>query len=108
VARQFGSWYAAMEAAGLAERAARRRPTVRRGDAKARAGAIDRRAQLIVAVRQFESEHGHVPSATEFFRWRRASCPTAPSQATVYRLFPGGWDAVLRALAETVDAGTTH
>jgi hypothetical protein len=108
VARQFGSWYAAMEAAGLAERAARRRPTVRRGDAKARAGAIDRRAQLIVAVRQFESEHGHVPSATEFFRWRRASCPTAPSQATVYRLFPGGWDAVLRALADTVDAGTTH
>ena len=33
----------------------------------------------------------------EFFRWRLVEAPETPSQGTVYRLFSGGWDAVLEA-----------
>jgi hypothetical protein len=37
----------------------------------------------------------------EYFRWRLASDPDTPTQATVYTLFPGGWAAVLEALFAT-------
>jgi hypothetical protein len=45
------------------------------------------------------SEHGRQPRAIEFFRWRLAAAPETPTQATVYNLFPGGWNAVLAASA---------
>ena len=51
------------------------------------------------AVRRFEAEHGRLPREMEFFRWRLAAVLDAPTQATVYRLFPGGWHAVLDACA---------
>jgi len=101
IARLFGSWHAAMQAAGLAERAARRRPT-EAGDAEARCDRRQaQRARVLAALRRFEAERGRLPHAMEFFRWRRSACPEAPAQATVYRLFPGGWQTVLQALAVT-------
>jgi hypothetical protein len=45
-------------------------------------------------VREFEREHGRLPRALEFFRWRLEGAVDAPTQATVYSLFPGGWAEV--------------
>jgi len=33
----------------------------------------------------------------EFFKWRLVAAPDTPTQGTVYKLFPGGWPAVLEA-----------
>jgi hypothetical protein len=70
VARQFGTWHGALEAAGLAARAA---------------ATPDRFAAR---------------SRVTFEAGRVAQCERvlAPTQATVYNLFPGGWHAVLAAL----------
>ena len=59
---------------------------------------------MLAALRRFEAERGRLPHAMEFFKWRRSACPEAPAQATVYRLFPGGWHTVLQALAVTPTA----
>jgi hypothetical protein len=96
--RQFGGWYAALAAAGLGDRAAR---AVRRtgGEEARRERRLAQQARVVAAVRRFESEHGRHPRAIEFFRWRLAAAPETPTQATVYNLFPGGWNAVLAASA---------
>lgn len=95
ITTSFGSWYAAMEAAGLADRAARR--GVRRigGEERRRAQRVAQRARVVEAVRRFEAERGRLPRAVEFFRWRFEGAPDSPTQATVYNLFPGGWAEVL-------------
>ena len=54
---------------------------------------------MIAAVRTFERDHGRLPRALEFFRWRYQGDVDAPTQATVYNLFPGGWSEVLRVLS---------
>jgi hypothetical protein len=46
---------------------------------------------------------GTLPTAMEFFRWRLVEAPATPTQATVYRLFPGGWPAVLTAYEASAD-----
>ena len=46
---------------------------------------------------------GTLPTAMEFFRWRLVEAPATPTQATVYRLFPGGWPAVLAAYEASAD-----
>jgi hypothetical protein len=91
---QFGSWHAALEAAGLADRIARA-PRPIGGEAGRAARRVQQRERVIAAVRVFESEHGHRPRALEFFRWRYAHAVDAPTQGTVYNLFPGGWAEVL-------------
>jgi hypothetical protein len=96
VARAFGGWHAAMEAAGLLGRAARSSKRAG-GEAARREQREAKRARVIGAVRRFEAEHGRLPRAMEFFKWRFAAAPETPSQAAVYKLFPGGWDAVLEA-----------
>jgi hypothetical protein len=99
VTRHFGSWYAALEAAGLAERAAR---TPDRYANRSRAVFDARRAQqrerVLASVRRFIAEVGHVPRAMEYFRWRLRHDPDTPTQATIYNLFPGGWDSVREAI----------
>jgi hypothetical protein len=55
------------------------------------------RARVIAAVRRFEREHGRLPRALEFFRWRLSTPVDAPTQGTVYKLFPGGWSEVIQA-----------
>jgi hypothetical protein len=99
VAKVFGSWRAAMEAAGLGDRASRAAATRAGGVAARRARREVQRARVVDAVRRFEAEHGRLPRAMEFFKWRLAVMPDAPTQATVYNLFPGGWSAVLEACA---------
>jgi hypothetical protein len=99
VAKLFGSWRAAMEAAGLGDRAARAAATRAGGVAARRARREVQRARVVHAVRRFEAEHGRLPRAMEFFKWRLAVMPDTPTQATVYNLFPGGWSAVLEACA---------
>jgi len=56
-------------------------------------------------VRRFEREHGRLPRALEFFRWRYERAIEAPSQGSVYRLFPGGWAEVLDETRQ--EAGAT-
>ena len=94
IVRQFGSWQAALEAAGLGERVARSaRPMG--GEAGRAARRVQQRARVIAAVRAFEREHGQLPRALEFFRWRYERAVDAPTQGTIYRLFRGGWAEVL-------------
>jgi hypothetical protein len=100
VTRRFGSWQAALAAAGLADRAASSADgrEARRAGAEARAArAAAQRERVLEALRQCAAAIGHAPAAMEFFRWRLAEAPASPTQGTVYRLFPGGWPAVLSA-----------
>ena len=96
VARHFGSWHAALEAAGLAERAATNPGRhARRSRTIFDARRAEQRDRVLASVRRFVDEVGHVPRAMEYFRWRLARDPDTPTQATVYNLFPGGWSVVL-------------
>jgi hypothetical protein len=97
VAGAFGSWYAAMEAAGLASRAARRGASRAGGEERRAARREEQRASVIAAVRRFEAAHDRMPRAMEFFKWRLDAAPESPTQATVYKLFRGGWEEVLAA-----------
>jgi hypothetical protein len=104
IARAFGNWHAAMVAAGLADRVARE--PRRTGVTVARQRHRDaQRARVVAAARTFEAEHGRLPRAMEFFKWRFAAAPDTPSQAAVYKLFPGGWQAVLDAARADIVLG---
>jgi LAGLIDADG endonuclease len=102
LAKLFGSWRDALAAAALPQdglRAARTNARAVETAAAARgASRLRRRAAVLRAVDECWTALGRVPGASEFFRWRLASAPQSPSQAVVYRLFPGGWAAVLDAL----------
>jgi hypothetical protein len=105
VVRHFGTWYAALAAAGLEARAAaspalveaRRRGGVERRELRAR----EQRTRVMAAVRRFEAAHGRLPRAIEFFRWRIKEAPQSPSQAAIYGLFPGGWAEVIASCGGT-------
>ena len=56
---------------------------------------------MLATLRYGVNLHGSLPTAMQFFRWRLVEAPATPTQATVYRLFPGGWDAVLKAFKQT-------
>jgi Homing endonuclease associated repeat len=98
IVRQFGSWHQALAAAGLDDRAARA-PRPAGGEERRAARRVEQRARVVAAVRRFERERGRWPRALEFFKWRLESEVDAPTQGTVYRLFPGGWAEVLRQVA---------
>ena len=85
-----------MEAAGLVGRVAgpARPPVTAEGRESWRQV---QRGRVVDAVRRFEAEHGRLPRAMEFFKWRLAVMPDTPTQATIYNLFPGGCKAVLEA-----------
>lgn len=108
IVRQFGSWQRALAAAGLADRSAASPKTVearRRGGAEGRARRrAEQEDRVIAAVRRFERERGHLPRAMEFFRWRYDGAVDAPTQGTVYRLFPGGWAEVLERVRQAAGA----
>jgi hypothetical protein len=102
LARRFGSWQAALEAAGLTERAASTaevRAARQSGGVATRAAHLAaQRERVLTTLRYGVNLHdGTLPTAMEFFRWRLVEAPATPTQATVYRLFPGGWPAVLAA-----------
>lgn len=103
LATRFGSWYDALAAAGLGDRAALA-PEVR--DRKLRAGAQARehrrrlqRERVIAAFRRCQQALGRAPGPTEYARWRLHNDPSAPSFGTAYRHFPGGWSELHAACA---------
>jgi hypothetical protein len=104
ITRRFGSWGAALAAAGVADRAASTdavREACARGGAVGRAaGREAQRERVLATLRYATNRYGHIPTAMQFFRLRLVEAPATPTQATVYRLFPGGWAAVLRAFAD--------
>jgi hypothetical protein len=90
IAERFGSWHAALEAAGLGDRAARaprprRRP--RPDD--------ERRRRVLAAVRRCADDLGRLPRVTDYSAWR-LGVADAPAASAVYRLFRG-WDEVVAA-----------
>lgn len=99
----FGSWAAALEAAGLGDRAASTREVDEAraaGSATARAAYDEVQRRRVLTTLRFALNtdgYGTLPTAMQFFRWRLINAPATPTQATVYRLFPGGWPAVLAA-----------
>jgi hypothetical protein len=108
IAREFGSWYRALEAAGLSDRAAATVATVaaqHSGGAARRAARREaQRERVISALLRFERDYGRLPGATEFFRWRFDNAIDAPSQGHVYRLFAGGWADVLERARQVAGA----
>jgi hypothetical protein len=103
LAARFGSWYDALDAAGLASRAALA-PEAR--DARLRGGELRRaerrqeqRERVIAALRRCAAAFERFPGPTEYARWRLHNDPGAPSFGTAYRLFPGGWDELQAACA---------
>jgi hypothetical protein len=105
--RRFGSWQAALEAAGLSERAATTaevRAARHSGGAAGRAAHdAAQRERVLATLRYGVNLYGSLPTAMQFFRWRLVEAPATPTQATVYRLFPGGWPAVLAAYEASTD-----
>jgi hypothetical protein len=101
IVRWFGSWDAALRAAGLEDRRARAMPYRVGGAAGRKAHDAAQRERVLATLRYGINIHGSVPTAMQFFRWRLVGAPATPTQATVYRLFPGGWPAVLEALEES-------
>ncbi len=98
----FGCWRDALAAAGLPCDGSRSTlANARAAETAAAARAVSRvrrRAAVLRAVERCWSALGRMPTASEFFRWRLESAPDSPSQPDLYRLFPGGWAAVLDAL----------
>jgi hypothetical protein len=105
VTQRFGSWDAALRAAGLEDRLPRPKP-YRVGGREGRAAhAAAQRERVLATLRYGVNLHdGTLPTAMEFFRWRLVEAPGTPTQATVYRLFPGGWPAVLAAYEASAGA----
>ena len=103
ITRRFGSWDAALQAAGLGDRVAsapEAREARRSGGAAKREARAEAQRRRVLKTLRFAVNvdgYGTLPTAMQFFRWRLINAPATPTQATVYRLFPGGWPAVLAA-----------
>jgi LAGLIDADG endonuclease len=101
LSRVFGSWRSALEAAGLPLEGARSPITVGRIRAANTRAHTDRQAAWRTALAETilacYRELGPGLSASDFFRWRLRFAPSSPTQATLYRLFPGGWREALEA-----------
>jgi LAGLIDADG endonuclease len=116
VTRLFGSWGAALEAAGLANRGAVsdevRRTRVAASRTARRGGDDERRSSqraiIVAAVRQLAAELGRRPAFQEFAQWRAEHRPDIPSVSTLYRCFPGGWDSVLASALDVDGYGPPH
>jgi hypothetical protein len=103
IAAAFGSWTEALEAAGLSTEGCRTAALNAKAQAEAGTCRAARRAEqrsaILTALRDCIRTLGRHPGVTEFMAWRSRHAPETPSQATVYRTFPGGWASVLEALA---------
>lgn len=102
LATRFGSWYDALAAAGLSDRAAML-PDER--DRRVAGGVQARderrqmqRARVIEAVQRCAADLGRPPGPTQYERWRLHNAPDAPSFGTAYRVFPGGWSELRAAV----------
>ena len=95
LATRFGSWYDALDAAGLADRAAampsERDARLRGGEVRRAERRIAQRERKIAAVTRCAAALGHFPGPTQYARWRLHNETDAPAVATAYQLFDGGW-----------------
>ncbi len=102
IAAAFGSWRAALIAAGIScDRAQppERLSRVREARLSARAAQrAKRRSSVLDAVTSCLADLGREPRANEFLRWRLQHAPESPCQMTLYRIFPGGFNEVLAAM----------
>jgi hypothetical protein len=102
VAAAFGSWRAALVAAGLSCDRAQppdRHAKVRATRSPARAAQLVKRRNLVLdAVTACVADLGREPRAGEFLRWRLHEAPESPCQMTLYRAFPKGFAEVLGEL----------
>jgi hypothetical protein len=102
VAAAFGSWRAALVAAGMSCDRARPLELVektRNGRLPARkAERAKRRGFILDALTSCVADLGREPRATEFFQWRNEHSPETPCHMTIYRVFPEGFEEVLAAL----------
>lgn len=103
LAGRFGSWYDALAAARLSDRAARspeQRDRIRAAGEEARERRRQvQRERVLDAMRRCIADLGRLPGPTGYARWRLHNDPAAPSFVTAYRLFPGGWSEIHAALA---------
>jgi Homing endonuclease associated repeat len=101
LARRFGSWHDALDAAGLADRAAQppelRDLCTRGGELRRAERRIAQRERTIDAVKRCAATLGHFPRPTEYARWRLHNERNAPSIPTAYTIFDGGWAELLDA-----------
>ncbi len=102
IAAAYGSWLDALGALDLDTSGAHDVQRVQSISAGVNAANERRRAKsrkaIAEAVRRCIAELGREPRATEFLRWRAKHAPESPSQMTIYRLFPGGFESVLEAV----------
>jgi hypothetical protein len=102
VAAAFGSWRAALVAAGIScDRAHPTERVARMREARLAARAAERakrRSVILDAVTSCAADLGREPRASEFLQWRLQHAPESPCQMTLYRVFPGGFKEVLAAL----------
>jgi hypothetical protein len=99
IARAFGSWAAALDAAGLGSRCSYRARIPRpRGPAQAaviRARRGRSAARTLDAVWALSRRLERAPTVHEFLAWRAAHESRLHALSTLYRIFPDGWASVL-------------
>jgi LAGLIDADG DNA endonuclease family protein len=99
VAAAWGSWSSALAAAGISDprsHEAAHVAAIRAGhESRGEAQRARTRAAIVDVVRRCIAELGREPGATEFLAWRREHAPASPSQMTIYRHFPDGFDEVV-------------
>jgi hypothetical protein len=101
IARTFGSWHRALREAGLPTNACLP-PERAAAIGAARTSQIqaqrdEQRRAIAATIIRCRDNIGRWPGAAEFFRWRLDNAPETPSQMTVYRCFPQGWQEALAA-----------
>jgi hypothetical protein len=104
IARTLGSWRRALEACGLPIEDARPTEAIHAarlaGNRRRQRVRRVQRARVLEAVTRCRGDLGRWPRTLEFLRWRLENARESPSQATIYRLFPGGWSEVIAAAQE--------
>ena len=102
VAAAFGSWRTALMAAGISCERARPPELILKARAARLPGRAAQRAKrrsvILDAVTGCATDLGREPRATEFLQWRLQHAPESPCQMTLYRVFPRGFEEVLREL----------
>lgn len=102
LARTFGSWREALVAAGIPTDHSKSQEAIAACRLEAAAERAEtnahKREAALRSVRRCSLALGRPPVAVEYLRWRLESDQGSPSQSSIYRLFPGGWPAVLAAL----------
>ena len=105
IARAFGSWAAALEAAGLGDRrSGRSRSAAERvprdfTDAELAERAAARQRVLSVVGELTTPIAGRRPTVHQYLAHRAATDLTLPSLNRLYNLFPDGWHSVLKQAA---------